>query len=112
MEHHVAGQHRGHAGDWLAPFGDGCDEVAVLELDAVQPARAWMAANTPDVVVLVFNDHANAFSLERVPTFALGMYRGRARLCSPMGTCTPEVPVRAARWALALQKCPYMQFGG
>ena len=38
-----------------------------------EPARAWMAANTPDVVVLVFNDHANAFSLEMVPTFALGM---------------------------------------
>ncbi|MXW89354.1 MAG: protocatechuate 3,4-dioxygenase, partial [Acidimicrobiaceae bacterium] len=32
-----------------------------------EPARAWMAANTPDVVVLVFNDHANAFSLEMVP---------------------------------------------
>ena len=26
-----------------------------------EPAREWMAANTPDVVVLVFNDHANAF---------------------------------------------------
>ena len=38
-----------------------------------EPARRWMAANTPDVVVLVFNDHANAFSLEMVPTFALGM---------------------------------------
>ena len=38
-----------------------------------EPARQWMAANPPDVVVLVFNDHANAFSLEMVPTFALGM---------------------------------------
>ena len=38
-----------------------------------EPARRWMAANTPDIVVLVFNDHANAFSLEMVPTFALGM---------------------------------------
>ncbi|MCY4663942.1 MAG: hypothetical protein OXC00_04680, partial [Acidimicrobiaceae bacterium] len=38
-----------------------------------EPARQWMAANTPDVVVLVFNDHANAFSLKMVPTFALGM---------------------------------------
>jgi protocatechuate 4,5-dioxygenase beta chain len=38
-----------------------------------QPARDWMAANTPDVVILVSNDHANAFSLEMVPTFALGM---------------------------------------
>jgi protocatechuate 4,5-dioxygenase beta chain len=38
-----------------------------------KPAREWMADNTPDVVILVFNDHANAFSLEIVPTFALGM---------------------------------------
>ncbi|MFT5531119.1 MAG: hypothetical protein ACI91O_001136, partial [Candidatus Poriferisodalaceae bacterium] len=38
-----------------------------------EPAREWMTDNTPDVVILVFNDHANAFSLEMVPTFALGM---------------------------------------
>ncbi len=38
-----------------------------------EPGRAWMAANVPDVIVLVFNDHANAFSLQMVPTFALGM---------------------------------------
>ncbi len=41
--------------------------------DGYQPAREWAAANTPDVVVLVFNDHANAFGLDIVPTFALGM---------------------------------------
>ena len=41
--------------------------------EGTQPARDWMADNTPDVVILVFNDHANAFSLEMVPTFALGM---------------------------------------
>lgn len=38
-----------------------------------EPGREWMAENTPDVVILVFNDHANAFSLDFVPTFALGM---------------------------------------
>lgn len=38
-----------------------------------EAAREWIADNTPDVVILVFNDHANAFSLEMVPTFALGM---------------------------------------
>ena len=36
------------------------------------PTRAWMAANTPDVVILVYNDHASAFSLELIPTFAIG----------------------------------------
>ena len=37
-----------------------------------EPARAWLAANTPDVIFLVYNDHANAFSLDMVPTFAIG----------------------------------------
>jgi aromatic ring-opening dioxygenase catalytic subunit (LigB family) len=31
-----------------------------------------MKANPPDVVFLVYNDHANAFSLELIPTFAIG----------------------------------------
>jgi protocatechuate 4,5-dioxygenase beta chain len=31
-----------------------------------------MAAHTPDVVILVYNDHASAFSLDIVPTFAIG----------------------------------------
>jgi protocatechuate 4,5-dioxygenase, beta chain len=36
------------------------------------PARGWFEQHTPDVVVLVYNDHASAFSLELVPTFAIG----------------------------------------
>ena len=35
-------------------------------------SRQWMKENTPDVVFLVFNDHATAFSLEMIPTFAIG----------------------------------------
>jgi protocatechuate 4,5-dioxygenase, beta chain len=35
-------------------------------------SRRWMAANTPDVILLVYNDHACAFSLEIIPTFAIG----------------------------------------
>jgi len=31
-----------------------------------------MCDNTPDVVFLVYNDHANAFSLDVIPTFAIG----------------------------------------
>src|SRR5512134_48023 len=34
--------------------------------------RKWMASNTPDVVFLVYNDHATAFSLDFIPTFAIG----------------------------------------
>ena len=35
-------------------------------------ARQWMKDNRPDVIFLVFNDHANAFSLDLIPTFAIG----------------------------------------
>ena len=35
-------------------------------------SKQWMKDNPPDVVFLVFNDHATAFSLEMIPTFAIG----------------------------------------
>jgi len=34
--------------------------------------KAWAAKETPDVVILVYNDHATAFTPAIVPTFALG----------------------------------------
>ena len=37
-----------------------------------EPSKAWFKENTPDVIFLVFNDHATAFSLEMIPTFAIG----------------------------------------
>ena len=35
-------------------------------------SRQWIKENPPDVVFLVFNDHATAFSLDFIPTFAIG----------------------------------------
>jgi protocatechuate 4,5-dioxygenase beta chain len=35
-------------------------------------SKRWIAANEPDVVFLVYNDHASAFSLDVIPTFAIG----------------------------------------
>jgi protocatechuate 4,5-dioxygenase beta chain len=35
-------------------------------------SKRWIATNPPDVIFLVFNDHASAFSLEMIPTFAIG----------------------------------------
>ena len=35
-------------------------------------SKRWIAAAKPDVVILVYNDHASAFSLEIIPTFAIG----------------------------------------
>ena len=35
-------------------------------------SREWMANNTPDVILLVYNDHATAFDSNLIPTFAIG----------------------------------------
>ena len=35
-------------------------------------SKEWEKAQKPDVVFLVFNDHATAFSLDMIPTFAIG----------------------------------------
>ncbi len=35
-------------------------------------SKRWIADEKPDVVILVYNDHASAFSLEMIPTFAIG----------------------------------------
>lgn len=35
-------------------------------------ARQWIIEHMPDVIILVYNDHASAFSLDLIPTFALG----------------------------------------
>ncbi|MDP4301257.1 class III extradiol dioxygenase subunit beta [Leptothrix discophora] len=37
-----------------------------------EPSKQWMKDNQPDVIFLVYNDHATAFSLEMIPTFAIG----------------------------------------
>jgi hypothetical protein len=41
--------------------------------EKIVPAREWMAEAAPDVCIVVYNDHASAFSLEVIPTFALGV---------------------------------------
>ncbi len=40
--------------------------------DGYQPSRKWIAEQIPDVIVLVYNDHATSFSLDMIPTFAIG----------------------------------------
>lgn len=47
--------------DYFAPIFDGYDWT-----------RRWEAQNTPDVVILVYNDHASAFDMKIIPTFAIG----------------------------------------
>jgi protocatechuate 4,5-dioxygenase beta chain len=40
--------------------------------DGYQPAREWMAEHTPDIALVIYNDHANGVDLDIVPTFAIG----------------------------------------
>lgn len=35
-------------------------------------SKEWLKNEKPDVIFLVFNDHATAFSLDLIPTFAIG----------------------------------------
>jgi protocatechuate 4,5-dioxygenase beta chain len=50
-----------------------CDEPYWRPLfKGYEESKQWMAENPPDVIFLVYNDHATAFSLELIPTFAIG----------------------------------------
>ena len=40
--------------------------------EGYKASQDYLKALKPDVVILVYNDHASAFSLEIIPTFALG----------------------------------------
>jgi len=37
-----------------------------------EPSKLWIREPRPDVIFLVYNDHATAFSLDLIPTFAIG----------------------------------------
>jgi protocatechuate 4,5-dioxygenase, beta chain len=43
--------------------------------DGYVPAKQWLADQKPDIAVVVFNDHGNAFFLDKVPTLAVGVAR-------------------------------------
>jgi protocatechuate 4,5-dioxygenase, beta chain len=41
--------------------------------DGFGPAREWIAQQRPDVCIVVYNDHASAFSLDTISTFSIGV---------------------------------------
>ncbi len=41
--------------------------------DGYVPAQQWVSEAKPDIAVVIFNDHGNAFFLDQVPTLALGV---------------------------------------
>ena len=42
-------------------------------IKGITPAREWMAKTKPDVCLIVYNDHASAFSLKNISTFGIGV---------------------------------------
>ncbi|MEZ9526380.1 class III extradiol dioxygenase subunit beta [Enterovibrio norvegicus] len=42
-------------------------------VNGIEPVREWMETVKPDVCLIVYNDHASAFSLESVATFSIGV---------------------------------------
>lgn len=49
-----------------------------------EPSKKWMAETAPDVVIMVYNDHTNAFDFRMIPTFAVG--------------CADEFPIADEGW--------------
>lgn len=48
------------------------DAYWVPAFDGYDWTRAWEVEQKPDVVILVYNDHASAFDMKIIPTFAIG----------------------------------------
>lgn len=74
--------------------------------DGYRPVKTWLSAIArPDVIVFVYNDHGSDFSLERVPTFAIGVCDQYEQADEGFGTRPlPPVPGDAALgWFLAEQ---------
>lgn len=49
-----------------------------------EPSKKWMAEAKPDVAIIVYNDHTNAFDFSMIPTFAVG--------------CADEFPIADEGW--------------
>lgn len=49
-----------------------------------EPSKKWMAETAPDVAIIVYNDHVNAFDFTMIPTFAVG--------------CADEFPIADEGW--------------
>ena len=52
--------------------GKSCEDYWVPLFKGFEPSKKWIEELKPDVIILVYNDHASAFSLEVIPTFAIG----------------------------------------
>lgn len=72
--------------------------------DGYAPVKAWLRDEVkPDVAIVVYNDHGSDFSLDRVPTFAIGVRDEYEQADEGFGTRPlPPVPGDAdLSWHLA-----------
>ena len=60
-----------------------------------EKSKQWMAEAKPDVAIVVYNDHASAFSMEVIPTLA----RGGVRPATPK-----RIDVRERRRPMPVRK--------
>ena len=58
-----------------AAIDNGKEDTAYWKplFEGYEGARKWIADADPDVLILAYNDHANAFDLDLIPTFAIGV---------------------------------------
>jgi len=52
--------------------------------EGFEASKKWMQETAPDVVIMVYNDHNNAFDFKMIPTFAVG--------------CADEFPIADEGW--------------
>ena len=64
--------------------GKTADPYWVPLFKGYEPTKKWMAEVKPDVVIMVYNDHVNAFDFKIIPTFAIG--------------CADEFPIADEGW--------------
>jgi protocatechuate 4,5-dioxygenase, beta chain len=55
----------------VAMEGDGTGPAAAV-FEKFAPVREWVRSLELDTVIVIYNDHASSFSLELLPTFAIG----------------------------------------
>jgi len=73
-----------------------------------EKSQEWMRETKPDVAIIVYNDHASAFSVEMIPTFALGC----AAEFPPAESGLPEISYLKAHFVQVLQKTQLIERQG
>jgi protocatechuate 4,5-dioxygenase beta chain len=105
----VAGVGSSHIGAVGAAWDRGISEDAYWSpiFKGYEFSKKWIAEQRPDVVILVYNDHAAAFTMDIIPTFAIGCAeefapadegRGRRRIPAVKGH--PELAWHIAQSAI------------